>query len=289
MKRVSFKFKLLFESELKPNINILPQYLGLLRRKYKNLFCTSKLKKCEICGYHKCLYRSLFQKKQYPSFRPYIFTQLLNDGKTVEIHLKLFGKAVESIDNMILSIIRSEDHPLIADKNEYYFMVSEIVQNDNIIIYRYDSPYLDIPEAGDIILNFSNHGFSEVVFKTPLRIRYKFLYMNHFKWSFFKNSLLERIKYFSSEVFESPINIDTDDLDDISIIHSKPEWDDSYGRSIYENPKIELSGVKDSVIIKTESENVKKFLSIGEVLNVGEKTEIGFGNYRLNNFSKKGG
>lgn len=311
MKYGCYNFKCTFESEA-----VLPLYKGSIFRgmfgkALRDVICVLRTQKCIECLLQKtCTYVSIFETQLIPSktkFSPYpphpfvleppLETKTkYKKGDKFELKLKIFGEHNQKIPYFIYTIKQIGEVGIgkKLEKEMGKFRIDAVYKND-VLIYE-DSTGILIanPEVQELYLDSTHStGFDnninslEVIFLTPLRVKYRNQLVDNLEFHIFVRAMLRRISDLFSHFDTAEPNLDFKALikaaEEVTIHSSSIRWYDWERHSSRQKRSMKLGGIIGSIIYHGPISNFLPLLSFCEKTHIGKQTTFGLGQftYRL--------
>ncbi len=156
-----------------------------------------------------------------------------------------------------------------------------ILINNNIYMEKYKIRFLDgyVEEK----LNTCETEFRQIVFVTPLTVKYRGEFLHEFRMEAILAGIRRRIYMLDCfEEIQNELWMQCE-LPYIEIVKQKAFLKHVNRYSSRKNSKMTLRGLIGTIDLKDVREEAKILLLVGELIHVGKNTSFGFGRYRIVN------
>ena len=258
-------------------------------------------RKCELCDFEpECIVRRMMYSKMeiQPKFMTsgdsvgYVtecedYHEEFSQGDTFRFNLILFGKSIVYFSQYLNALYALGMNGLGKEHGRFRIISitntkgQEILRNDDILMKNYEVSRLQDYVDYRVANSQKNPPEGEILFKTPLALKYKGEMVRSFEPEAIFEGIKRRIYMLACfEGIESDIMNEV--ISEVPEVISEDHYDISIRRySNHQESAMNLKGIEGRLVLENIPEEMRDILYAGELVHIGKNTSFGFGRYRL--------
>ena len=292
-------FSLFFEQKI--SFKIYPTFIihSVLGKELKQLSCIFRNKECSECPVKfTCPYSYIFEtpvKKDDKVFlgrnkapHPYVISSenyLNEETDNIKLELTMFGETIKYLPYIYYALLKAGARGVFKERVKYtikevYVNNCNILKADGNIDMEFEQSRWQLEKPEHEILN--DESIIEVLFLSPLRLKYRGKYGEDFTFEDLLNAIKRRLAFicylygnYNEEIYNTCVY-------DFEEIERRLKWLDLNYYSSRQKTAIKLGGVIGSIRVKGRfDKSVLSLLKAAELFHVGKNPSFGLGKVKM--------